>query len=292
MPNATAPININQLKPGETIFVTGKVKFSHITKHVEGEELRKANERRTIPIEKPHTFITVTEAAILPKVPGQLTPEEQYVQQKFYVAKDNQGKSPEIYDYQSISKSPYLPQVSQCDATDPKICYEIKPETELGNGLNVTLVLRIYATKQNNGLGLDGILVREPIRYYEQGRNFAAALATRGITMNALPPEQKPIPPEPAETAPSAGISGPEGDPYSSATANVPNTPNTDPKPPELANAMNIPTEPAPVADGLWLCSCGHHNPIDAMFCGKCGTPKPADSAPQQETQPGIMFTN
>lgn len=281
------PIDINQLKPGDIIFVEGLVKFSRITKHVSGEELEKTDARRKVKIKKPYTNITITQSKILPNTPGSLSMAEEFVQNKFYIASENVNVKPEIYDFQFINKSPYKPQVSQCDPDNPKVCYEIIPEAELAKGLKVILVLQIYDAKKQgfgtNGLGLDGILLREPIRYYEQGRNFAQALAARGITMNSLPDNERPVETE-TNTEEPAGINEPSGDPYSSSTAN---TPNTDP----IENSgMNVP-ESDPTANEIWRCdNCGSHNPIDALFCAKCGHKKADDNA--NTAQPGIRFTD
>lgn len=304
MPNSNPnKINIQELTPGKTIFVSGKVKYSHITKHVAGKELQKANERRIAsngrPVEKAYTTITITEAQILPEQQGTLTKEEEFIQQKLYISKENAAAGKQIYDYAPISKSPFLPRVTQCDANNPNVCTEIKPEGELANGLQVIVVMRIYSTDSRgyntNGVAMDGILLQEPVKYYSQD-NFAQALANRGITMTPLPDgtvaNNGAIT---AETNPTSDIPAPTGTPYSTNenTANMPVPPETVNNNAEPANniatAMNPPTPanaPEATDDGLWMCVCGTHNPNTVNFCGTCGKTK----AEAEQKPVGITF--
>lgn len=285
-------ININQLKPGVHVWVKGKVAYSHITKFIEGEALRRENQRRAnrgqIQAQKPYTTIGITEAQILPASQTGLSLEEQYVQSKFYTKQDVPG----VYNYQHENKSPYLPRVSQLREGTTNVYDQITPEGELASGVSVILIMETFASKSFGGkvgLGLNQIMVCEPIRYYN-GAGLASAMAERGMTYNALSPEEdrkavtpKTAAPEAASETPAAAApASPTGNPYQNTPAPAPVPTPTVPMPtPAAAPAMNPPEPAMQTPPSPWVCpTCGKTVAATMGFCGGCGTKKPETPVP------------
>lgn len=296
-----------QLTEGTQILIRGNVVYSRITSHIEGEELekdkirRKNNQPPQRPIDKPYTTITITNARIEPMTQGQFTVEEQYLHERIYDSK----KNPDMKNnYTSISKSPFLPNIAIVRNGDPNNADQIVPQGELDRGLDVTLVLRVFASNGNKGLSLDAVLVNEPIRYYTASRGYIGEIAKRGIIINPLTPDQikeqtervkhaiDHMPMENNETPYEQVSSAPAGAAMFSA-----NTANAQPQPtqyqqPQQANTgtfgMNQPT---PASNDTWTCACGQINNGSQKFCGGCGHPKPEPQAqtqtpPPAQTQP------
>lgn len=283
---ANRNINPAQLRENVTVFVRGNITYSRITRHITGAELEKAVERKKrlniqygLPdIQHPEPFITITinNARVVPQG-AQMNTEEQYIEQRFY-----QRQSDPSNNYTIQSKSPYLPWIGEIDKNDSKKVNQIKPEGELANKLDVTLVLRSYKPGgqfANKGWNLDGVISMEPVRYYS-GADTASRMAAAGLTYVPLPTgtvpvtdleppvasiTEEPIPPVEPKIAPAAPapVAPPVGDPYAS---NVQATPTQTPPPQAAAN------EP-------WVCSvCGTTN--TSQFCGGCGSQKPAMTHP------------
>lgn len=182
---ANRTVNTNMLTPNKTIMIRGKLTYSRVTKFIDGDELRKDNQRRAqrnLPeISKPYTTASICNATVLYENPNQKTPEDIYAEESLY-----QSTSPTNtgWNFQGMNKGKILPYIAVM-RPDGTTADQIKPEGELAAGLDVTLVLRVFAAKPNNGVGLDGIIVNEPIRYYNGG--LGIGLAERGITFNASP---------------------------------------------------------------------------------------------------------
>ena len=176
----------SQLKPNTAFYVSGELGFARITSQVAGEELRKSDERRSargwIPVGKPYTTATVNKAKVLMKNPQAPTPEETYAQESLYTSQNNNGS----YSYTCNNKGKFLPWVGQRNA-DGSVD-QIVPEGELASGLKVTLCMRIFAVRgrMNKGVTLDGIIVEEPIRYYNKSQT-SAMLANSGIAYHMNP---------------------------------------------------------------------------------------------------------
>lgn len=188
-------IQDSQLTVGASVLVRGNVTFSRITRRLEGEELKNDQARRRtrgqIPIDKPYVTISICNATIVPKVPNTLTPDEQYVAERFYTSQKPEKPG---MNFTIDSKSQYLPYISQVKEGNPREVDQVKPLGEPATGLDVVLVLRIFQSSNYGGMGrkgvtLDGIIAQEPIRYYTSN-NAALLLKERGITYNALPPEE------------------------------------------------------------------------------------------------------
>lgn len=225
-------VNLNQLVPNTTILVRGKLAYSRLARQIDGEELQKDMSRRQqkgwIPIEKPYTTATINNAAVIPSANGQKGPADIYVEEHFYQSRSNQATG---WSFTANNKGKNLPWVAEMQGTQ---AIQVIPEGELANGLDVTLVLRVFKGKPNNGLSLDGVIVNEPIRYFNG--TAGAGLADMGITFvpaaNApKAPAAQPAPaPAVAPAAAPAGfpadenpfgtpVTAPAGNPYAAAPA-------------------------------------------------------------------------
>lgn len=304
----------NQLSVGAKVFIEGRTAFSRLAKHIDGDELQKdiANKqhRGMTPITKPYTTITIKDAKIRPQNPaGVLTIEEQYVQERFYTKQEvnpaNNMPVGTTLCYTVNNKSPYLPTISQFKP-ESNVAEQIDLNgQELDTGLHVIICLSVYQPKNfsNKGLGLDGIIVMEPIRYYTTANNDLSAL---GITYKPLPTDAakaaatpNPVTAQPATTpAPSVQAPAPAMQPSTPMPAMQPQqrpvptqippiqtatpvggTPQMQPTAPNpMMNAMNPPVMGEPATP--WVCpSCGTTNPAGQKFCGCCGSSKPSGTA-------------
>lgn len=162
--------------------IEGLVDFSVITKRLEGKELELDNQRKQQHgmqiVAQPHTRLSVTQAHIVPKVPGQEDITEQYLKTRIYASKAHAEKGDCFTGY---NKSKYLPFVYQANGTQMD---QIQPEGELANGLRVRLVMRIFpSNKGNKGCSLESVTVMEPIRYQGASAATEAAAVAMGFTI-------------------------------------------------------------------------------------------------------------
>ncbi len=188
-------ITNKDIVPGELIVVKGKLNFSRLAKQVAGDDLIKDDQRRVqrgmSPIGRPYTSITIDQAVVLPKVSGQLSITEQYLQNRFYTSKRAQGFGG--MSYTAMNKSPYLPHIGLFDQKTGQID-EIELERDLDSGLDVVLVMRSFAGKQgNNGVSLDWVIIPE-LRYYGGSGGIESILGLIGATgVNPLAPAVKTV---------------------------------------------------------------------------------------------------
>lgn len=183
-------VTTNQLTPGRIFLVRGKVGFSRLTSRIEGEELQQDIQRRRskgwLPIEKPYTTITINQAEVIVKDRNNIQPEEQYAIESLYTSSSQRGQGG--YSYTANNKGTRaLPYIAVTRAGVQGIVDQIQPEGELANGLDVTLVMRVFKGKPNMGVSLDGVIVNEPIRYFDNTR-AGVGLDGFGITFNPLAP--------------------------------------------------------------------------------------------------------
>lgn len=174
-------IRNNQLAPNATYLVRGKVGFSRVTRHTTDQEREKENARRTHPINNNYTNITLHDAQVLAVDPTNPTLEERYAAESLYQSNSYTGQC-----FSAMNQSRNLPGIGVLDG--PNHYVQVAPEGELAQGLDVTLVMRVFKGKGNNGVSLDKILVNEPIRYYEGGNSVDKALSNFGITFQASAP--------------------------------------------------------------------------------------------------------
>lgn len=352
--NNVMKIEARNLMEGGHVYLEGEIAYSRIGSHIEGAELAKVNERNSkrgmTPIDKKHTQLTIRNVRILPKNPAanpvelemipcpwkpdrmMFTPKnpsvldinEQYIIQRFYAEKDENGNPTAVPMYNNINKSPFLPNVSVLNGT-------VAEQTDMNGrefavGMKVMLDLDIYKPKNNpnnKGVGVNAIIAKEPIRYYTAQ---SVDLSAMGLTYkplegeaarNAVDPSRKTA----QETASPAGVAGPSAntDPYSAVAQAMAQAPAAAPvaapvaAAPAPAQAPQQPTQPQtdmsaamnPPETGTqvggttpaspWVCpNCGITNAANQNFCGNCGNKK-SDSAPNpyaghNQTTPGIAY--
>ena len=229
---ANRTVNTNQLAPNTIMMITGKLTYSRIKSQIAGEELEKDKQRRIQKgwnaIERPYTTASICDAVVNYANPQAKTLEDIYAEESLYQSSAQSG-----WCFSAVNKGNSLPYVAVRNPQNPNDVEQIIPEGELASGLNVTLVLRVFKAPRNNGISLDGIIVNEPIRYYNGV--LGAGLAARGITFHSAQPaavsEQEPMtnvnagttaplpamnPPYPEQPQP---VASPQGNPYSTQPA-------------------------------------------------------------------------
>lgn len=174
------PINTNKLKPGSTVMIRGRLQFSRLTSQFEGKELEERNKKAKYPSKRPYTVATICDARVLAEDPENPNIFEQWAQYELY---ESQADGATGYSFSRTNKSDNLPWIGE--ETSPGVVNQVYPEGELAKGLDVTLVLSAFKTQMNNGVGLDGVIVHEPIRLFsnndpasvlkQHGFNFIAA---------------------------------------------------------------------------------------------------------------------
>ena len=183
-------INSNQLTPDATYLVRGKVGFSRISRHTTDEEREKQNQKRTHPVDKNYTTITVYDAQVICRDTANPTLEERYGAESCY--KSSSKDYPNL-NFTGMNKSRNLPRVGVLEPLpgNSNNYKEVVLSGELAKGLDVTLVMRVFKGQgSNNGVSLDRVLVNEPIRYYEASNEaIDKSLASFGITFQAMAPQ-------------------------------------------------------------------------------------------------------
>ena len=188
-------IKINDLTPDTTYLLRGKVAYSRVSRHTTDEERIKDNQRRTYKIDKNYTNITIYDVSILCKDPQKPTIEEQYAAECLYKSHVDKytGKS-----FSALNKSENLPKVGVIN--DKGEYDSVKLQGELAQGLDVTIVMRVFKGKNsmNNGVSLDTILVNEPLRYFSNNV-VEKDLEARGIIFHDEKPMEAPKDDKPVE---------------------------------------------------------------------------------------------
>ena len=247
-------IQNNQLQAGTTFAVRGKLAYSRIVSKIEGEELERDIQRRKmkgwIPIERPYTTVTVNSAAVIYKDPNVKTPEEIYAEESFYTS---QAQKAQGFSYTTNNKGNNLPWIGQMKSDNSSQVDQIYPEGELASGLDVTLIMRVFQGKPNKGVALDGVIVNEPIRYFNNAQ-AGFGVDSLGLTFNhaAAPaptmPAQKATPrttPEAAPFAPAQPVAN-----YGDPNANAFSAGQQAPAPQAQPATEPMPTNPLPYQDG------------------------------------------
>mgnify|MGYP001025811769 CR=1 FL=1 len=181
---AQKTIRTNDLTPGDSFMVAGRVMFSKIAVPYSGESLIKANNRRTTmrmsPIDRPYTEMTICDAQVVFANPNNKSAAEIYAEESLYVSK---SKGATGYCYTATNRGVNIPWVGQpkADGTGKIQAIDTKGQ-ELAAGLNVTLVMRVFESKPNNGVTLDGVICNEAPKYRTAG-NIGAGLEKFGLTL-------------------------------------------------------------------------------------------------------------
>ncbi|PUB32503.1 hypothetical protein C8K30_1011029 [Promicromonospora sp. AC04] len=183
----TYSVSASQLTEGTAVFVRGKLAFARLARLIEGKELAASDQRRVNngmnPVGKPHTTATITEAEVQLADPGHPTLAEQFVAERCYTSKRNPDSGA---NYSIDSRGSSLPMIVIPSDKDDGTYDQDTSGQELAQGLDVTLVLRVYKPKNfsNRGLALDQVIVHEQPRYYNVGVD-ANELRARGIVLNS-----------------------------------------------------------------------------------------------------------
>lgn len=242
---ANRTVNTNQLTPGTMYMVRGKVSYSRMLRKIDGEELKKDNDRRRASnrpeATKPYTTITIKDAQVVrmnPNAPESLA--EIYARESLYI---NKTTGSQCLTIENKGREPWFARHQNDDINNPNI-QQFCPTAELAAGMDVTLVMEVYQAKPNNGVGLQGIIMNEPVKYFMgNGAPDPSELASLGLTftpasaaeMSAGMDARKNMAPvglEETETSvesttnsTSAPVTPPVGDPYSFQPTNPQQTP-------------------------------------------------------------------
>lgn len=243
------------LHPGELIFVRGKIGYCRITSLVDGDELKRNNENdirnNRFPSDKPYYTITLRDAHVTPRVQGQPTIEDKYIEEHMYTTKanpnemcysrrDTNGRLPEVWQRDDkINPNETLPDGVKPQGNVTKIN---KLERELANGLDVTLILRVFESKQKmKGISFDSIIINEPIRYYRNSP-LAERLREEGITVTDNEPETTVSNPVTTSQAPVPPTTAPQTQPNQQSQYGTPAPTGAmpEPVPPVGYNRANV----------------------------------------------------
>lgn len=237
-------VALNTLTPKANILIRGKLSYSRLAKHIDGDELARDQQlsrtRGLQPIDKPYTTATVCQSEVQFKNPAGVndpaarTPEEQYVWEHQYLSSNGHDTG---WCYRAVNKSRNLPEVYQYNPVTHQYDRVIL-ETNLDRNLDVTLVLRIFkGAMNNNGISLDKVLVNEPIRYFNNADDDLQAF---GIVLN----KNAETGTAPANDAAPAQPAQPAGAPAAQQNANSFAAPGAAPAP--TATPATSPVPPAP----------------------------------------------
>lgn len=264
-------VTTNDIKPGTTMYVSGKITFSRVSSLIQGKELEnkiaretRAGRGKSCP-DKPHTSIALTDARVMVKDPNHMTPAETYASETLIFSKIDPETGKTVWKLNFNNKSKYLPRVFVRNDSQKNVYDEIKLEKELDRGLNVTLCFSVYHSNQghNNGVHIDTILINEPLRYYQN--DVVSKLEQMGLTINRLPEDDNDTlgdmvaADDTTETAPMAApVQSPTVNPFSAGAPTAPayqayaskTAPTAvESAPQAAAPAPAAPVEPNPLAD-------------------------------------------
>ena len=269
MPNTISmphTVKSTALTEGTFILVRGNIEFSRLLTPLSGDALKADQERRRrlgqTPIDKPYTSVTVTNARIVPLVPGTKSTEETYVEERFYKYANDPADAP--WHYQVLNKGSLPNTFYRAAPGKTTEGDQIYPEHELASGLDVILLLRVFQAKgfTQRGIGLNAVILQEDIRYY-RGNN-EEALRAAGIILNQRPNPNS----NPAQEASAT-----------TQTAAAPATPAASAAPAPGAPVTPFATEAPAQPEGAWTCAnCGTVVAAGAQYCSNCGQPKPTAS--------------
>lgn len=177
-------VHASTLREGQQIFVSGKLAFSRLARVIDGAELEKRvrDSKSKFPTKTPHTLISLIDPQVLPMDPSAVTPEEQFVFEKFFTYGQGDNAGHQGLSVENIGQ--YLPTILEPDESAPGTYKQLVLPSDLATGLQVLVVINVYKPKdyENRGLGIDQVILQEAPRYYSGGGS-TAALAARGIVV-------------------------------------------------------------------------------------------------------------
>lgn len=249
MPN---PIDKNALRINATMMVRGVITYSRIKELISGEALKadiqeQTRRGRRFPTTDPYCKISICNAQVVYKNPNAAqdpnlkTLEEKWAEGEMYVSAQHADRYPGMNF--TIERRKVLPWVASM--REGNVVEQFTPEAELANGLDVTLVLRVFRGRsaQNNSVSLDGVICNEPVRYFQQ-----VNLGEYGLTFRPEPAADSSHE-EPAPVAqPATGFSAA---PQAPAAPVAPAPASPFPPAPAPAVTGQAPVAPAPAGGGI-----------------------------------------
>lgn len=238
--------------------VTGTVYWSHITRMVDGEELSKRNQEKRQRGGKfddvPHYALTLDNASISfdANYPQAV---KDFFQQQIRIKQEEDGSY--SYKFYGKSKSPYpisvafgkddngmlVPAITMEDGSVMEHAGQMP--SELARGLKVTVGIAIFSSPNGYGFGMNGVIMREPVRFYEPANASNAQikemLQQMGVTSAAENPKI-PISSVPGANAPK--IPNMENNMAGTVSGNMPAP--TENVAPQSVNPMTPPPMPQP----------------------------------------------
>lgn len=233
---------LNQIPVGTIITLTGTLKFSRLTKNLDGDALQKDIIRRQQRGEKyitrePHTSISLCDCTY--EQPANPI-VGQYIATLLYQSK-SQGYTGYCFQKDNKGSLPWIG-ARQPDGS----VKQIGLSSELANNQRVTVVLNVYKSKLygNNGLGLMGVIVESPDvqcfgdgltdRLKEAGIIFNTPIVPQNALNTPMESDEEPVGEAPA---PTQGYTQPLNQPVTPPTAGSnPYSAN-----PQTAYAQNVP---------------------------------------------------
>lgn len=192
-------IQAHQLTPGSTVIVKGLIGFSRLRSLMGPQEIIKMNQARTrsmykLDPNKPITRLNLHHAEVVYADPANPTIEEMFVNERMYTSSQRPERG---VQYSIDNKGSVLPILGETQA-DGRVV-QLKPENgnvpadsngrpaELANDQEVQVVLNVYATSQNPGVGIQMVVTTGPAKWFSFGIGNQDYLAQRGIVF-AQPP--------------------------------------------------------------------------------------------------------
>lgn len=197
--SSTHQIQASQLTPGNTVIVKGLIGFSRLRSLMGPQEIIKMNQARTrsmykLDPNKPITRLNLHHAEVVYADPANPTIEEMFVNERMYTSSQRPERG---VQYSIDNKGSVLPILGETQA-DGRVV-QLKPENgnvpadsngrpaELANDQEVQVVLNVYATYQNPGVGIQMVVTTGPAKWFSFGIGNQDYLAQRGIVF-AQPP--------------------------------------------------------------------------------------------------------
>ncbi len=217
-------ITTNDLKPDTYFYVRGKIAYSRLGRQTTDEERAKYNEGKRFPIARNYTHITIHDATIIARDPANPTLEEQYGVQSLYRSSNPDTSGLCFFAKNTSNKLPEIrvrnKETGEYDAFDLK-------GRELANGLDVTVVMKIFSTNAGNaGVAIDSVIVNEDIKYFSN-RTAASNAVMRDLNIVFSDKTQTAEPDDSASAAPQTDASF--IDPAQEDVAGTPATPADNP---------------------------------------------------------------
>jgi len=155
-------VQLDNIPPGTTGLVRGRIVYSHIASAIDGSKLEEARRRAVsvgwYPPPQPYRSITIEQPEILSEHPDM----REFLMHKCYLDQSD------TFRFEGRCSSPIAPSIGHLDSTSGRI-HEIDLNRELATGVEVQLLMSVYHSKSNktNGLGLENVTILDPeIRYW------------------------------------------------------------------------------------------------------------------------------